>query len=93
MTEENKAIEMFLVKKESKWEAEEEVELQTLQKSVLKLSRIKFIEDDGHIKRCIALSKNRKSVAFDIEMIPAVIAVLKKITPKEFVPAELRDSY
>ena len=85
-------IEQYKVKTESKWVAEEEVELETLQKSRLKLSRIVYNESDPP-KRCIAFSKNRKSVAFDIEMVPVVISVLKKITPKQFIPEQLRDKF
>jgi len=92
-TKEENLIEKFKVKHESKWKSEEEIELETLQKSRLKISRIVFDEPDKPIKRCIAFSKNRKSVAFDIEMVPVIIATLKKITPKAFIPEELRDEY
>ena len=91
-SKEDELIDQFKVKSESKWIAEEEIELETLQKSRLKLSRIVYNESDPP-KRCIALSKNRKSVAFDIEMIPVVIATLKKITPKQFIPENMRDKY
>lgn len=92
-TKEEDLIAKFKVKHESKWDPEEEIELETLQKSRLKISRIVFDQPDKPVKRCIAFSKNRKSVAFDIEMVPVVIATLKKITPKAFIPEELRDEY
>ena len=89
---EDELIEKFKVKNESRWKPEEEIELETLQKSRLKISRIVFEESDPP-KRCIAFSKNRKSVAFDIEMVPVIIATLKKITPKAFIPEELREDF
>jgi len=85
-------IKQFSVNDESDWRSEQEEELQTLKKSRLKISRIVYDKEDPP-KRCIAISKNRRSVAFDIEMVPVVIAVLKKITPKEFIPEELRNKY
>jgi len=85
-------ISQFQVKDNNKWKSEEEIELETLKKSRLKISRIIFDEEDPP-KRCIAFSKNRKNLAFDIEMVPAVIAVLKKLTPNSFLPEELRDKY
>lgn len=92
MTDDEKLIEKFEIKEISKWRSEEEKELKTLQGSILKISRIVFDGEDPP-KRCIAFSKNRKSVAFDIEMVPVIIAVMKKITPKAFIPEDLRDSY
>ena len=89
---EENLIEKFRVKHESKWTSEEEEELETLQKSRLKISRIVYNESDPP-KRCIAFSKNRKSIAFDIEMVPVVIATLKKLTPKQFIPEELREEF
>jgi len=85
-------ISQFQVKDNNKWKSEEELELETLKKSRLKIARIVYDEEDPP-KRCIAFSKNRRSVAFDIEMVPAVIAVLKKLTPNSFLPEELRDKY
>ena len=91
-TKDEEIISKFQVKDTNKWKSEEEIELETLKKSHLKIARIVFEEEDP-AKRCIAFSKNRKSVAFDIEMVPAVIAVLKKLTPSSFLPEELRDKY
>jgi len=85
-------INQFQVKETNKWKSEEELELETLKKSRLKIARIVFDEEDPP-KRCIAFSKNRRSIAFDIEMVPAVIAVLKKLTPNSFLPEELRDKF
>jgi len=90
-TKDEDIISQFQVK-DNKWRSEEELELETLKKSRLKIARIVFDEEDPP-KRCIAFSKNRRSVAFDIEMVPAVIAVLKKLTPNTFLPIELRDKY
>ena len=92
MTKEEDIINQFKVKENSKWKSEQEIELETLKKSRLKIARIVFDEEDPP-KRCIAFSKNRRSVAFDLEMVPAVIAVLKKLTPSELLPEELRDKY
>ena len=82
-------IEEFKVKENTKWRSEDELELQTLKKSILKIARIVYDEEDPP-KRCLAFSKNRKSIAFDIEMVPVVIAAMKKMCPKEFLPKELR---
>ena len=92
MSNEN-LIERYKVKNESKWKSEEEIELETLQKSRLKISRIVFDEEDKPIKRCIAFSKNRKSVAFDIEMIPVCLVSLIQLTPSSFIPDDLKDDY
>jgi len=91
-TKQDDIISQFQVKDNNKWKSEEELELETLKKSRLKIARIVYEEEDPP-KRCIAFSKNRRSVAFDIEMVPAVIAVLKKLTPSAFLPEELRDKY
>jgi len=92
MSNEN-LIDRYKVKNESKWKSEEEIELETLQKSRLKISRIVFDEPDKPVKRCIAFSKNRKSVAFDIEMIPVALVSLIKLTPSSFIPDDLKDDY
>jgi len=89
MTQDEELIEEFKVEKETKWRSEDEIELQTLKKSILKVSRIVYDEEEPP-KRCLAFSKNRKSLAFDIEMVPVVIAAMKKMCPKEFLPKELR---
>jgi len=87
---EEELIEEFRVQTKNKWRSEDDIELQTLKKSILKVARIIYDEEDPP-KRCIAFSKNRKSIAFDIEMVPVVIAALKKLCPKEFLPEELRE--
>lgn len=89
MTQDEELIEEFKVQTETKWRSEDEIELQTLKKSILKVARIVYDEEDPP-KRCLAFSKNRKSIAFDIEMVPVVIAAMKKMCPKEFLPKELR---
>ena len=85
MTKEEDIINQFQVKENSKWKSEQEIELETLKKSRLKIARIVFDEEDPP-KRCIAFSENRRSVAFDLEMVPAVMAVLKKLTPSVLLP-------
>lgn len=90
----DKVIEEYKIRNESKWNTEDFVEFPTLRSSVLRLSRIVFDEEDPP-KRCISISKNRKSIAFDIEMIPLVLSALRKLTPKQFIPEEkgLRELY
>lgn len=87
-----KILDAFKKKKVNKWVSEASVELETLKKSTLLISRIAYNEEDPP-KRCVAIEKNRKRVAFDIEMVPAVIAALRKICPQEFIPEEFRSSY
>lgn len=85
-------LEKFKKRNTNKWRSEDSVELETLKKSTLLISRIVFDEEDPP-KRCIAIEKNRKRVAFDIEMVPVFIAALKKVCPSAFVPEEFRGSY
>ncbi len=73
----------------NKWRAEEEVTLETIHKSHLTIARIIF-DKESPPKRCMAISKNRKSVAFDLEMIPTVVFYMIKMTPLSLIPKEFR---
>ena len=88
----DKAIEAFKAPvKENHWSEEDCVNLLTPQNATLHLSRIVFTgegEASGQ-KRCISVTKNGKSVAFDIEMAFAVAAVVQKLGEK-YVPSELQ---
>ena len=87
--DDEKLIEKFTPKTSDNWKSEDSVELETLKKSRLLISRIVYDKEDPP-KRCIAIEKNRKRVAFDIEMVPVVIAALKKLCPATFLPDELK---
>ena len=82
------AVESHLVKS-NKWVSEDEVVLETIQKSNLKIARIVF-DKESPPKRCMAFSKNRKSVAFDLEMVPIVVYYIIKMTPLSLIPKEFR---
>jgi len=76
-------IEKYLIKK-NKWVEEDHRDLKTLQGKILHLSRIKFVPVQPElskepIKRCLSLTKNGRSVAFDIEMVKAVTAYLEEL--------------
>ena len=74
------------------WEEEDHIDLITPQKATMHISRIIYAgdnADESNPKRCLSLTKNGKSVAFDIEMAIAVAAAVQKLG-EEFVPAELR---
>lgn len=92
MPTDDKLLDTFKKKPTNKWVSEDSIELETLKKSTLLISRIVFNEGDIP-KRCIAIEKNRKRVAFDIEMVPVIIAALRKMCPDEFVPEEFRGKY
>jgi len=77
----------MIVRDDNKWEEEDQITLETIQKAHLKIARIIFSKENPP-KRCIAFSKNRKSVAFDIEMVPVIINYLVKMTPEAFIPKE-----
>ena len=85
----NEAIDTHIVKDKAKWVSEEEITLETIQKAHLTISRIIF-DKESPPKRCIAFSKNRKSVAFDLEMIPIVVYYMIKMTPLSLIPKEFR---
>ncbi len=74
-------------KKKDDWLPEESIDLETLQKKTLHISRIIYVgKNKTDIpKRCLSITKAGKSVAFDIEMAKAVAAVLHKLGD-EYVP-------
>ena len=74
-------------KKSDDWIEESHVDLETLQKKTLHLSRIVYVGKNktDTPKRCLSITKAGKSVAFDIEMCKAVAAVLHELGD-EFVP-------
>ena len=76
---------------ESKWDVEDSVEIKTLKNSDLSVERIVYRGEDPP-KRCIAITKNRRSVAFDLEMVPVIISSLKKVCPDSMLPEELRSA-
>src|SRR3990172_10487650 len=86
---ENKLLEKFEIKENTEWKQEEKVQLRTIRNSILEISRLVYDKEEPP-KRCIAFSKNRRSVAFDVEMVPVIILSMLKITPEQFVPEEFR---
>jgi hypothetical protein len=87
MNEEKPITEKLVVKQDTRWSEEEAVVLETIQKAHLRLARIIY-EKANPPKRCIAISKNRKSIAWDIEMAPVIVNYIVKMTPKHLIPAE-----
>ncbi len=80
--EENKALEQFRKKENPNWKEEDSIELTTLMGRVLSVNRILYQgpnSDPKKPKRCLSLTKNGKSVAFDIEMYQAVVAAIKEL--------------
>jgi len=74
------------------WEEEDHKDLITPQKATIHISRIKYIgenADPEKPKRCLSITKNGKSVAFDIEMCLAVGAALEELGI-DFLPPELK---
>ncbi len=74
------------------WEEEQHIDLITPQKATIHISRIKYIgenADPERPKRCLSVTKNGKSVAFDIEMCQAVGAAMEELG-MDFIPAELK---
>ena len=87
MNEEKPITERVKLKEDTRWREEEHVVLETIQKAHLRIARIIYEKEDPP-KRCIAFSKNRKSIAIDIEMVPVLVNYLIKMTPKHLVPPE-----
>lgn len=85
----NHTVESHVYEKSVKWVEEDGVTLETVQKAHLRISRIIF-EKESPPKRCLAFSKNRKSVAFDLEMVPIVVNYMIKMTPLSLIPKEFR---
>ena len=78
--------------RENHWEEEECLDLITPQQATLHVSRIMYIGENAekdNPKRCLSVTKNGKSVAFDIEMAFAVAAALQELGDK-FVPGDLK---
>ena len=85
----NDTVESHVYEKNVKWVEEDGVTLETVQKAHLRISRIIF-DKESPPKRCLAFSKNRKSVAFDLEMVPIVVNYMIKMTPLSLIPKEFR---
>jgi len=85
----NHTVESHVYEKSVKWVEEDGITLETVQKAHLRISRIIF-EKESPPKRCLAFSKNRKSVAFDLEMVPIVVNYMIKMTPLSLIPKEFR---
>jgi len=85
-------IEKFQAKpKVLNWKEEQSFDLETPNKAKLHISRIVYIgenADPDNPKRCISLTKNGKSVAFDIEMGDAGAAAIQELCDG-FIPAEM----
>ena len=78
--------------RENHWEEEQSLDLITPQQATLHVSRIKYIGENAekdNEKRCLSITKNGKSVAFDIEMAYAVAAALQELGDK-YVPEGLK---
>ena len=69
------------VNKKNHWDEEAHINLPTVLGIDVHISRIRFVQKDGIAtnKRCISITKNRRSVAFDIEMAKAVAASIKEL--------------
>lgn len=91
--ENKEKIEQFKAPDKPKhWEEEDHLDLITPQKATIHISRIRYIgenADPEKPKRCLSVTKNGKSVAFDIEMCQAVAAAMEELG-MEFLPAELK---
>ena len=78
--------------RENHWEEESCLDLITPQQATLHVSRIIYIGENAekdNPKRCLSVTKNGKSVAFDIEMAFAVAAALQELGDK-FTPMDLK---
>jgi hypothetical protein len=78
-------VDSYTIKKDNKWKDEESREIPTLRNSILKITRIIY-DGENPPKRCLALSKNRRTLAFDIELVPIVLATMIVLTPEELIP-------
>lgn len=68
--------------KKQNWISEANISLETLAKSVMTINRIRYVgkyANPKKPKRCLSITKNGKSVAFDIEMAKAVAASLHEL--------------
>jgi hypothetical protein len=84
---EESITERVKVKEDSRWREEESQILETIQKAHLRIARIIYDKEEPP-KRCLAFSKNRKSIAVDIEMVPVIINYMVKMTPQYLIPKE-----
>jgi len=90
MREEQEAI--VLEKEHPDWLEEKSIEFDTVMGKKLKINRILYVgkyADPAKPKRCISITKNRKSVAWDIENSRAVEAAIRVLS-KGYIPKELQ---
>ncbi len=79
----------FRIKK-NYWSEEEFIDMLTLQKKIMHISRIRFVPVDVALKgkpekRCISITKGGHSVAFDIEMAKSVASAILELGD-DYVP-------
>ncbi len=79
----------FRIKK-NYWKEEDHIDMLTLQKKIMHVSRIIFVPVDDKLKgnpdkRCISITKGGHSVAFDIEMAKSVASAILELGD-EYVP-------
>ena len=81
MSETDKRILEDAQNKKNHWDEEAHINLPTVLNIDVHISRIRFVKKDGvkTNKRCISITKNRRSVAFDIEMCKAVAAAINEL--------------
>ena len=84
MSETDKRILEEATNKKNHWDEEAHINLPTVLNIDVHVSRIRFVPKDGKPsnKRCISITKNRRSVAFDIEMCKAVAAAINELGDK-----------
>jgi len=71
------------------WVVEKSIEFPTLMGKILTVNRIKYngkFAKKENPKRCVSITKNKKSVAWDIELSAAVAAAVRQLS-KDFIPA------
>ena len=83
MSEDKFEIDKFKKKERTNfWKAEDTIVLETLMKSELTVNRIIYIGPNSagkKAKRCISITKNGKSVSFDVEMAKAIAASITQL--------------
>ena len=82
MEEENHIDKFRKKEKPNYWKAEKTITLTTLMGSELTINRILYTgpnADPKKPKRCLSITKNTKSVAFDIEMYQAIMQSLSQL--------------
>ena len=68
--------------KKNNWKEEDSIEVETIMGKIVSINRILYIgenADPQKPKRCISITKNGKSVAFDIEMYLAICQAIKEM--------------